>query len=244
MVTIMEIKAKKVNNVIILELAGKIDADSANFIEIVGQCAHDGYTDILCNLESVDFIDYTGISAIMIAYKEIVNYKGRMKFTHIPAHLKKIFSIAGLDQIMEIYPTEELALNSFEEDQILEKISKLQLRRRFKRLPLGIKIEVRLKNDKKYPVFKGSLLNLSGIGAYIYGDQSFKIADELIINLKMPPKDTEINIDARVVWLPDKQIQHQIYPGMGVIFHKISSSDQQKILEFVEKNISHSNKEI
>lgn len=239
----MNIKARKVNNVIILDLEGKIDADSASFIEIVGQCVHDGYTDILCNLESTDFIDYTGISALVIAYKEVINHKGRMKFAHVPAHLKKIFSVAGLDQIMDIYATEELALNSFEEDQIIEKISKLQLRRRFKRLPLGIKIEVKSKDNYIRPVFKGSLLNLSGIGAYIYGSHDFKIKDEIVIKLKMPPKDTEISIDAQIVWLPDKQIQHQIYPGMGVVFHKISSDEQQKLLEFINKNLTHSNKD-
>ncbi|MFH1690977.1 MAG: anti-sigma factor antagonist [Candidatus Omnitrophota bacterium] len=236
----MEIKARKINNIIVLDLAGKIDANSATFIEIIGQCVHDGYTDILCNLESVDFIDYTGVSAIVIAYKEVVNNKGRMKFAHIPAHLTKIFSVAGLDQIMDIHATEESALNSFEEGQTLEKISKLQLRRRFKRMPLGIKIEARAKNNKDYPVFIGSLLNLSGIGAYIYGNHDFKIEDELTLGLKFSPKDTEITIEAQVVWLPDKQIQHQIYPGMGVIFHKISSSDQRKLLEFIDKNLTHS----
>ncbi len=239
----MEIKARKINNIIVLDLEGRIDADSASLIEIIGQCVHDGYTDILCNLEAIDFIDYTGISAIVIAYKEVANHKGRMKFAHIPAHLKKIFSIAGLDQIMDIYATEELALNSFKEDQIIEKITKLQLRRRFKRLPLGTKIEVKSKNNTSHPVFKGSLLNISGIGAYIYGNHEFKIKDELTIKLKIPPKDTEINIDAQVVWLPDKQIQHQIYPGIGVVFHKISSDDQQKLLGFIDKNLTHSAKD-
>lgn len=239
----MEIKAKKINNIIVLDLAGKIDADSATFIEIIGQCVHDGYTDILCNLESVDFIDYTGISAIVIAYKEVVNNNGRMKFAHIPAHLSKVFSVAGLDQIMDIYATEELALSSFEESQALEKISKLQLRRRFKRLPLGIKIEARSKNNKNHPVFLGSLLNLSGIGAYIYGEHNFTIKDELTIKIKIPPKNTEINIEAQIVWLPDKQIQHQIYPGMGIIFHKISSEDQRRLLEFIDKNLARSAKD-
>ena len=56
-------------------MCGRIDSDSANLIEIVGQCVRDGYTDVLCNFETVESIDYLGVSAIVIAYKEIVNNK-------------------------------------------------------------------------------------------------------------------------------------------------------------------------
>jgi anti-anti-sigma regulatory factor len=53
----MEIRARQKDNVIILSLAGRIDVDSANLVEVAGQCVRDGYTDILCNLEEVEFID-------------------------------------------------------------------------------------------------------------------------------------------------------------------------------------------
>ena len=56
----MEIKARQNGSIVILDLAGRIDIDSANFVEAVGQCVRDGYLDILCNFEEVDFIDYLG----------------------------------------------------------------------------------------------------------------------------------------------------------------------------------------
>lgn len=234
----LEIKARQKKNVIILELAGRIDVDSANLIEVAGQCLRDGYDDILCNFETVDFIDYMGISVIVIAYKEVINNKGRMKFTNIPIHLKNIFSVAGLDRTIEMYPSEELALNSFHEDKIIENIKKLQLRRRFKRLPIEMKIELKAKRDKKGVCLKGDVLNLSGIGAHIYGCGQFKLGDELILKLKIPPKHEEIEIESRVVWLSDKQIQPHFHPAMGVEFHNISNPAQQKIIEFIERNLS------
>ncbi len=224
---------------IILDLQGAIDVNSANLVEAVGQCIRDGYLDILCNFEEVNFIDYMGVSVIVIAYKEVVNNNGRMKFASVPAHLKGVFAIAGLDRTIESYATEALALNSFKEDKIIENIQKLQLRRRFKRLPIDIKIELKRKFDKEATCFKVDILNLSAIGAYIFGCEKFKLGDEVTLRLKLSPKQEEIELEAKVVWLVDKQVQPQIYPGIGVEFYNLSASAQRKLLDFVERNLSH-----
>lgn len=234
----MEIRARQEGSIIILDLYGRIDVDAANFVEVVGQCIRDGYSDILCNFEAVDFIDYMGISVIVIAYKEVTNNNGRMKFTNIPAHLKGLFSIAGLDRVIDIYATEDIAINSFKEDKIIENIKKMQLRRRFKRLPIDIKIKLKEKYDKSAACIEGDLLNLSAIGAYIYGCGQFKLGDEIILKLKLPPKLQDLELEAKVVWLSDKQIQPHFHPGMGVEFDNIQPSVQQKLLEFIERNLS------
>lgn len=221
-----------------MDLAGSIDADSANFVEVVGQCIRDGYTDILCNLEEVNLINYMGVSVILIAYKEVINHKGRMRFVNVPVHLKGIFSIAGLDKVIEMYSEEDLAINSFKEDKIIEKIKKMQLRRRFKRLPIDIHADIRDKYDKTAVCLKIEVLNLSGVGAFIFGCNKFKLGDCLILKLKLPPKNEEIELEAKVVWLPDKQIQLHFHPGMGVEFYNISTATQQKLVEFIERNLS------
>jgi len=234
----MEIRPRQKGSIVILDLCGRIDVDAANFVEVVGQCIRDGYSDILCNFEAVDFIDYMGISVIVIAYKELTNNNGRMKFSNIPAHLKGVFSVAGLDRVIDIYATEDIAMNSFKEDRIIENIKRMQLRRRFKRLPIDIKIELKEKYNKNALCVKGDLLNLSAIGAYIFGCRQFKLGDDVILKLKLPPKSEEIELGAKVVWLSDKQIQPHSYPGMGVEFYNITPAVQQKLLEFIEKNLS------
>ncbi|MBI5144751.1 MAG: STAS domain-containing protein, partial [Candidatus Omnitrophica bacterium] len=174
----MEIRARTKNNVIILDLFGRIDIDSANLIEAVGQCLHDGYTDILLNFEDVEFMDYMGVSAVTLAYKEVMNYQGRMKFINIPTHIKHIFSVTGLDKVIEIHASEDLAVNSFKEDKVIENIQKLQLRRRFKRLPIDIKVELKEKYARNPVCLKVDTVNLSAVGAYIYGCDKFKLGDE------------------------------------------------------------------
>ena len=232
----MEIRARQKGKIIILDLCGRIDVNSANLVEVVGQCLRDGYTDILCNFEDVEFVDYMGVSVIVIAYKELANNNGRMKFSNIPAHLKNIFSVAGIDKVIDTYASEDLAINSFKEEKIIENIKKMQLRRRFKRLPIDIKVE--LKVDKMPTCLKAELLNLSAIGAYIYGCGQFKLGDEVILKLKLPPKAEGLELPAKVVWLSDKQIQPHAHPGMGIEFYNIPSLAQEKLLGFIERNLS------
>jgi len=239
----MEIKARQKNSVIILDLSGRIDVDSANLVEVVGQCVHDGYNEVICNFEEVDFIDYMGISVIVIAYKDVINNNGRMKFAHIPAHLKGLFSVSGLDKVIEIYADEELALSSFKEDKIIAKIQKMQLRRRFKRLPIEIKVELKVKGAKTPDCLKLDILNLSAVGAYIYGCDKFKLGDEVVLKMKLPPKNEDMELEAKVVWLPDKQIQQQIQPGMGIEFNNIPTPVQQRLIQFIERNLSFSSTE-
>ncbi|MGD0336693.1 MAG: anti-sigma factor antagonist [Candidatus Omnitrophota bacterium] len=234
----MDIRARQFNNIIILDLAGRVDVNAANFIEAVGQCLRDGYNDILCNFEEVDFIDYMGVSVIVIAYKEMLNNHGRMKFVNVASHLKNIFSIAGIDRVIEMYPSEEVALASFQEDKVIENIKKMQLRRRFKRLPIDIKIELKSKLGHPPACYNVEMLNLSAIGAFIFGCEKFQLGDDVIIKLKLPPSSEEIELEAKVVWLPDKQVQPHSYPGMGVEFSNLSAPLQQRIIEFIERNIS------
>ncbi len=234
----MEIRARQHGNIVILGLSGCIDVDSANLIETVGQCVRDGYCDIVCNFEDAEKIDYMGISALVLAYKEVVNNKGRMKFANIPLHMRNMFSLTGIDKVIDIYPSESEALRSFSEDKIIEKIKKMQLRRRFKRLPIDLKVEINNKYDKDSSSAKVDILNLSGIGAFVYGASGFKLGDELIMKMKLPPKDEEMVLEAKVVWLADRQIQLHLNPGMGVEFHRIPAQTQEKLLEFIERNLS------
>ncbi|MDO8661936.1 MAG: anti-sigma factor antagonist [Candidatus Omnitrophota bacterium] len=234
----MEIKVRQNNSVVILDLAGRIDVNSANLVEIAGQLVHDGYSDILCNLEEVDFIDYMGTSVIVIAYKEIINNRGRMKFCNVPAHIRNIFCIAGLDRVIEMLSSEDQALNSFKEDKAIEEIKSMQLRRRFKRLPIDIKIELKSKDARNPVCLKLDVLNLSAVGVFIFGCNKFRLGDLVILKMKLPPKRQELELEAKVVWIPDKQVQPHSYPGIGVEFVELSSEIQAELAEFVERNTS------
>ena len=234
----LEIKLRQKDNIIIMDLSGRIDVNSANLVEAVGQCLREGCTNILCNLEEVEGIDYMGVSVVVIAYKEVINNQGRMKFLNIPAHLRGVFAVSGMDRVIEVYATQELALNSFRDDKAIENIKKMQLRRRFKRLPIGLKIELKSKTPGSPSCFKVDILNLSAVGAFIFGCDKFRLGDEVVLNMKLAPKEEELMLEATVVWIPDKEVQPHEHPGIGVEFRNISAGVQQKLIDFIERNLS------
>ena len=85
---------------------------------------------------------------------------------------------------------------------------------------------------------KLDILNLSAVGAFIFGCNKFKLGDEVVLKMKLAPSQDEFQFEAKVVWIPDKQVQPHEYPGIGVEFCNISSRDQQKLAEFIERNLS------
>ncbi|MDP8259889.1 MAG: PilZ domain-containing protein [Candidatus Gygaella obscura] len=234
----MNIRFRKKEKIIILDISGSFDENCASFIESVGRCLKESYQDILCNFEEVTSIDYMGISGIMIAYKEVVNNHGRMKFVGVPVHLMNLFVISGIDKTIDILPTQELALNAFKEDRNIEQIKKLRLRRRFKRLPIDIKVELKDKFVDNEVCFKASVFNLSALGCYVYGCDKFNLGDSVLVSIDID-NDTTLILDAKIVWISDKDVQRSIHPGMGVAFCDISSSDQKKLIGFIEKNLSN-----
>jgi len=232
----LEIDFRRFKSVAILDLTGTIDIDSANLIEMIAWCLGNGYKDILCNFESVNMVDYAGLSALAIAYKDVVNRKGRMKFLHVGSHIKKIFCLVALDRVFEIYNDEKIALNSFDEDRIIAEIQKQQLRRRFKRLPLDIDVEFR-SESKNEEFHKGKILNISGVGLLVFADKTYPLGEVLQVRVSLLPKPGNIELEAKVVWLVQKDLQPQLYPGMGLEFYNLDSKTQKKVIDFVDRNL-------
>lgn len=232
----LEIAFRRNKTIAVLDLSGNIDIDASNFIERVAWCLENGYEDILCNFGNVNLVDYAGLSVIAIAYKNVINHKGRMKFVNVAEHIKKIFSLMCLDKVFESFEDEEIAVNSFKEDKIIAEIQKKNLRRRFKRLPLDIDAEFKSKS-KEEKFNHGKVLNISGVGLLVFTDKTYPLGEILSVKLALSPKIGSLEFDAKVVWLVEKEFQPQIYPGMGLEFHNIESGLQKKIADFVDRNL-------
>lgn len=181
-------------------------------------------------------IDYDGLSILVIAYKNVINRKGKMKFCNVPSHMLSLLKTAHLDSIFEIYNAEREALRSFREPA--HHIEKKVLRRRFKRLDIHVKVQYSLLARPKQ-VYDGKLSNISGAGIYIRCKKTYPIKTKLHLQIKLPELSKPIKVSGVVIWNADKEIQPHEYPGMGIQFTDISYDEQDKIMEFIDKNISH-----
>ena len=121
-------------------------------------------------------------------------------------------------------------------DITILKIKKKQLRRRFKRLPLDIDIQFRSKSHEKN-FNGGKILNLSAVGMLVFAEKTYPLNEILELKLVLHPKPGHLEVDGKVVWLVQKEIQPQIYPAMGVEFYHLSNDTQKHIVEFVDRNL-------
>ncbi len=237
----MKIGTREKDGVVILDLEGSIDINASDFIEAVGGALKAGSKKILCNFKGIVSVDYIGVSVLAIIYKNVLNHKGTIKFCNISPHVSRLFSIVGLNRVLECYDTEKTALHSFKEEEVIVNILKKKLRRRFKRIPFKSTVEYRPKKSLQDFFYRGKLLNLSGIGAFIIGEKMFAEGTLLQLRLYLLPKPGIIDVDAKVVWFSRPHDQPLEYPAMGLEFKDITAEKQKLIVEFVERNIANSN---
>ncbi len=235
----MRIQIKIKEGVAILELEGSIGIDASDFVETVGWVLNHQTKDIICNFESVNLVDYVGVSLISVIYKNILNHKGRIELYNVPSHVMRLFSIVGLDRIFKFHISEEQALEAIKHEREMERLANEPLRRRFERIPFNATIEYRQKLLKDQPFYKGKIVNLSAEGVFIVSDKIFSIGDLLATRINLQPQPGIIEADVKVVWLADKEIQPEDYPGMGLEFYNITPEKQEKIAQFVEKYFTH-----
>ena len=232
----MGLRIRESDGITILDIDGRVDINSSDIIEMVGWLTNSGKVNIVLNLENADLVDYSGLSVLTIAYKNVTNHKGRLKFLHVALPVIELFKVVKLDSVFEVYSDEESAVKSFSE----EDVEKVHLRRKFKRLDIGLSVRYKIVGSQKKPkVFNGKVLNLSGAGLYIYSPYTFPINSVLDLEFYIPDANPVLEASGRIVWLADKDLQPHYYPGMGVGFIHLTPDKEKAIIDFIDKNITH-----
>lgn len=110
----MEIESKKVDNILILKPLCK-SIDAATYKELKDQVIeliNQGNVSIILNFTHVDFIDSSGLGAI-ISILKVIAKKGKLIVCEIKDPVLSIFSITRFDRIIRYYKNENEAIQSF-----------------------------------------------------------------------------------------------------------------------------------
>ncbi len=232
----MPVRIREVNGISILDIDGRVDINSSDIIETVGWLTNTGKINIIINLENVNIVDYSGLSVLAIAYKNITNHKGKLKFLNVPLGVIELFKVVKLETVFETYTDEESAVNSFYDAEI----AKLNLRRRFARLDIHLTVKYRASGQaKKAKLLEGQVLNMSAAGLYIYSQYTLPLNTQTDLEFNLPGRRSPLEAHGKVSWLADKEIQPHFYPGMGVSFIHLTPEKENEIIEFIDKNVSH-----
>ena len=98
----MEITVKERGNVTVLTITGRLDLASGTMLkDQVKKLLAKNSTSIHFNLASVEFINSSGLGALVSVMKEVRLFKGRLTLSNLASYVQEIFDITQLSHIFQ-----------------------------------------------------------------------------------------------------------------------------------------------
>ena len=111
-----EIKKRETRDVVILELAGYLDAHTVpQFETALQKLVREAHYKIIVNMTSLEYISSAGLGVLMGFIEEVRERGGDIKLSNLSERVYKVFDLLGFPALFEIVDAEEQALHSFGE---------------------------------------------------------------------------------------------------------------------------------
>jgi len=93
---------------LLIRLDGELDMSTAATLRqaIDSEIEKRGIRTVILNLQSVRFVDSSGLGVILGRYKKLLPLGGKLKITNVPPHIYKIMELSGLPKIINFYAEE------------------------------------------------------------------------------------------------------------------------------------------
>jgi anti-sigma B factor antagonist len=110
----IKITERKVDNVNVVCVEGKIDAASTCEVEkrlndLIGA----GNKYLVLNISGTDYINSSGLRVMLSSLKKLRKAQGAMKMACAKPTVKQVFSMAGFTSLFEFYDHEQDAISKF-----------------------------------------------------------------------------------------------------------------------------------
>jgi anti-sigma B factor antagonist len=108
-------KLKKIDNIIIIYLAGRLDVQFSLNIEreIYQLIQNEKNYHLLLNLEDVKYMSSSGIRIFVSTMRILKENNKKLKLCNLSDSVKKIFEVVELLDMFEVFESEEAAIKSF-----------------------------------------------------------------------------------------------------------------------------------
>lgn len=111
----IEIDHIRLNRVDLVKLGGRIDTNAAPELEkaLRGIFDEERYR-IVLSMKDVTFTSSACLRVMVAALKEAKRWnRGDVRLSEVPAHIKEVLELAGLDKLFKMYDSDVLAVGSF-----------------------------------------------------------------------------------------------------------------------------------
>lgn len=102
------------NGVDVIDISGQLDAFTTPDVKAEFKKLTDArHYKLILNLQEVDYVNSTAIGSIVAVAQQVRRRKGDLKIFGMKADIRKVFDLVGASKILEIFDTEQDAVNSF-----------------------------------------------------------------------------------------------------------------------------------
>ena len=115
MTALMRITERRVAEVTILQLDGRLELDNGDTVlrDYVNRLVEEGRINLVLDLTDVVRMDSAGIGMLVGKYLTVKRRGGTIKLVHVTTRTSRLLNITKLASVFEIYEREDQALQSF-----------------------------------------------------------------------------------------------------------------------------------
>jgi len=108
---IVDIKPEHEGDAIVYKLKGSLDFETAPSLRAaLMEAADEGKHDIVVELTHLEFLDSSGLGALIGAHKRALENGGRVRLIISPGPIERLLTITGLMNVLAVYPSIDAAL--------------------------------------------------------------------------------------------------------------------------------------
>lgn len=110
----MNLQVNFFDNVTVIAVTGRIDSHSVNRLrQQLSVSAERQHANTVLDLGGVDFIDSSGLAAIVHGMKQCRATGGDLRLCRLHQSVRMVLELTRLDKALDIFPNQEGALRSF-----------------------------------------------------------------------------------------------------------------------------------
>lgn len=107
----VDIKPEHDGDAMVYRLKGSLDFETAPSLRAaLIEAADEGKHDIVVDLTHLEFLDSSGLGALIGAHKRALEHEGRVRLIISPGPIERLLTITGLMNVLAVYPSIEAAL--------------------------------------------------------------------------------------------------------------------------------------
>lgn len=123
----LDIRESSREGVEILTLKGRLTVGEASMVrEKVSAVSAAGHNNVILNLDHVEYIDSTGLGALVICFTSLKKAGGALKLVNPNKRNVELLLLTKLHTIFEVFADEQDAVNSFFPDRVIRHFDILQ----------------------------------------------------------------------------------------------------------------------